>query len=206
MKNLYQKTKGLVKALPFLFLAPTAKALAQNKGYVEIAGEYSPFTEDFLKDVYGYGIGGSIGGAIKVAGPLYLGGKITLLAGTGDYEREKSFTQEYSKTQSLSIVGLEPYIELSGNKTTPFVRIGYGNYYMNDQIRTQRRSWFRQSDYPDSEKENLSGLFASGGVKINIDDLIKDIKWDGSIIIEVGTRNASPIKQVYARGGVDFKF
>ena len=207
-QKLSKKTKGLVKALHLLVgLGLTSPALAQDndkpKGYFEVAGEYVQFTgNNYLTEVYGNAFGGSVGGGVRVKGPLHLGGRLTFLTGSGDYEKERSFASQKLNSQTLSVIGLEPYIELAGKNI--FVRAGYGNYSVNDQIREQGRSWFKEYDYPDTYKDNISGMFYGAGAKIPLTAVNSTL--DGSIIIEFNSRNASPLKTLSARIGADFNW
>ena len=209
LQKLSKKTKGLVKALPLIFglglTAPKVQAQDENKskGYFEAAGEIAQFTGDnYLTEVYGNAFGGSVGGGIRIKGPLHFGGRLTFLTGSGDYKKERSFASQSLESQSLTIVGLEPYIELSGNNL--FARFGYGNYSISDQIREQSRSWFKEQDNIDSYKSNVSGPFYELGAKVPL--TVINSTSDGAILVAFNIRSASPVKTLSAKVGAEFKF
>ena len=205
-KNISKKLRKGALALPLIAgLAPTLKAQDNDKprGYFEAAGEYAQFFGGtYLEQVYGNAFGGSVGGAVRVKGPFHVGGRLSFLVGSGDYEKERSFASQKLNSQTLTIVGLEPYIELAGKNI--FARVGYGNYSVKDQIREQGRSFFSEYDYPDTYKDNILGMFCGAGVKIPLTAVNSDK--DGSIIIELNSRNASPLKTLSARIGADFNW
>ncbi len=221
LQKLYQKTKGkgLVKALSLLVgLGLTSPALAKDndkpieyfkinvkpKGYFEAAGEIAQFTGDnYLTEVYGNAFGGSVGGGVRVKGPLHVGGRLTFLTGSGDLEKERSFFSQKSETQTLTIVGLEPYLELNIGESL-FTRMGYGSYSVFDKLREQERSFFKEKYSEDTYKDHGFGMFYGAGARIPLTAVNSEV--DGSLMIEFNSRNASPVKTLSARVGVDLNF
>ena len=208
-KNLSKKLRKGALALPLLVgLGLTSPALAQEenykpRGYLELAGKYVQFTGDnFLPEVYGNALGGSIGGAVRVSGPLHLGGKLSLLTGSGDYEYERGFSYENSTTQTASITGIEPYAELKGKNI--FLKLVYGDYLLNDKIREQRMSWFRKYDKPQSNKQNLTGPSLEAGMEIGLDKL--NSNWDGSLFFGFSKSFVKEMESVGINGGVRLSF
>ena len=203
LQKLSQKARKLKLALPLIVgLGLTSPALAQ-KGYVELAGKYVQFTGDnFLPEVYGNAFGGSIGGAVRIAGPLHLGGRLTFLTGSGDYEYESGISYADSTTQTATITGIEPYAELKGKNI--FLRAVYGDYLLNDKIREQRMSWFRKSDKPQSDKRNLIGPSLEAGVEIGLDKLNSDL--DGNLFFGFSKSFVKEMEDVGITGGVRVNF
>lgn len=205
MKKLYQKARNLKFALPLIVgLSPLVAKAEEPKGYAEIAGEIAQFTgNNYLTEIYGNLFGGSVGGGFRLwKSPLFLGGKLSFLVGSGDSEEERSFASKRSETQELTIVGLEPYLELSGKNI--FARLGYGNYSISDKLKEQQSSLFRERYSEDTYKDNVSGVFYGAGAKLPLTTVNSDI--DGSLMIELNSRNASPIKTLSVRIGADFNF
>ena len=206
-KNLSKKLRKGALALPLLVGLGLSPALAQEetkpRGYFELDGKYVQFTGDnFLKSVYGNAFGGSIGGAVRLTGPLHLGGDLTFLTGSGDYEYDRGFSYENKKTQTALITGIEPYLELKGRNA--FLRAIYGNYILNDKIREQRKSWFRESDMPQSDKYNFSGLSLEAGVEIPLENFGSTL--DGSLFFGLSKNFIKEIENIGVKGGVKFNF
>lgn len=209
LKELYQKARNLKFALPLIAgLGAISPALAQDndkpKGYFEVAGEIAQFTGDnSLTEVYGNAFGGSVGGGVRVKGPFHVGGKLSVLVGSGDLEKERSFFSQRSETQTLTILGLEPYLELNIGEYL-FTRIGYGSYSIFDKLKEQERSFFREKYSENTYKDHVFGIFCGAGAKIPLTAVNSNV--DGSLMIELNSRNASPVKTLSTRIGGSFNF
>ena len=205
LNKLYQKARKGALAIPLIVgLAPTAQANDKPKGYFELAGEIAQFTGDnYLTEVYGNTLGGSVGGAVRVKGPFHVGGRLSFLVGSGDFEKERSFFSQNSQTQTLTVVGLEPYLELNIGEYL-FTRLGYGSYSIFDKLKEQEKSFFKERYSEETYKDHVFGMFCGAGAKIPLTAINSNV--DGSLMIELNSRSASPLKTLSARIGGSFNF
>lgn len=213
INKLYQKTKGLVKALPLILtLGLTSPAITQAKentyGYISASGVYNHFADDVLESTFGNAYGASISGAINLGIPyIKLGAEIEILTNKAtNYEEIRRFLHESSLEERLSMVGFGPFLELStsGKVWEAFAKLKRMNYNVNEIIKEYERYFTGESERVDGDNDNIVGYDFELGARVHLDHFFPNHPLSIKAIWEI--RNTPVIKGESIKIGADFNF